>query len=101
MGAAGLNMLHLFHFVVCGEDVVAGKPDPEIYLRIAALSGVEPRSALAFEDSAIGVESATHAGMSVVAVPNRFTASQSFTGARMIIRDLTAKASIIAGGLHE
>ncbi len=102
MGVSGLDMLDLFTWVVCGEDVVAGKPDPEIYLRVAALSGTAPGSNLVFEDSGLGVQAAVGAGMPVVAVPNRFTAAQNFSGAAMVISDLTRQAKIITpGGSHE
>ncbi len=96
MGEAGLGMLDMFRFVVCGEDVVKGKPNPEIYRRVAKLSGVAPSSALVFEDSRIGVRAAVAAGMPVVAVPNRFTLSQDFTGAVMTLSDLTPQAKVIS-----
>src|SRR5512140_1620207 len=96
MGNGGLGMLDMFRIVVCGEDVIRGKPNPEVYRRVAALSGVAPSSALVFEDSRLGVRAAVGAGMPVIAVPNRFTQSQNFTGAVMTISDLTPQATIIS-----
>jgi mannitol-1-/sugar-/sorbitol-6-/2-deoxyglucose-6-phosphatase len=56
--------------VVCsGEDEVAGKPDPAIFLTAARLMGVEPGRCVVFEDSPAGVRAATSAGMICVAVP--------------------------------
>jgi HAD superfamily hydrolase (TIGR01509 family) len=102
MGASGLGVLDMFDCVVCGEDVAKGNPNPETYMRVAERTDVVPRSALVFEDSDIGVRAAVGAGMPVVAVPNKFTASQGFTGARMVITDLTPHAkTIIPGGFHE
>ena len=98
MGPPGLRLLDLFHVVVCGEDVEKGKPDPETYFQVASRSGVEPSAVLVLEDSAIGARSADVAGMPVVAVPNRFTASHDFTTVRMIISDLTPKARRIITG---
>jgi HAD superfamily hydrolase (TIGR01509 family) len=55
--------------VVCGEDVVEGKPAPEAYLRAAAGLGVGPEDCLAVEDSPNGIRAASAAGMRVLAVP--------------------------------
>ncbi|KAA0700625.1 HAD family hydrolase [Neorhizobium sp. P12A] len=55
----------LFHAIVCGDDVVRGKPDPEGYLKGAGLLGVAPERCLVFEDMDDGVAAATAAGMQV------------------------------------
>ena len=48
---------------VSRNDVRAGKPDPEIYLRAAWLLGVDPSEAVALEDSLTGARAAVAAGM--------------------------------------
>ncbi len=53
---------------VTGEDVMHGKPDPQCYLRAAALLNVEPRDAIVIEDAPIGIAAARAAGMGVVGV---------------------------------
>ena len=53
---------------VMAEDVSAGKPDPDGYVRAAALLGLEADDVLVFEDAAAGIESARAAGMRVVVV---------------------------------
>lgn len=58
-----------FDLIVCGDDVARRKPHPEPYLTAAAGLGVDPRTAVAIEDSPSGVTSALAAGCSVVAVP--------------------------------
>jgi HAD superfamily hydrolase (TIGR01509 family) len=58
-----------FSATVCADDVVHGKPDPEPYLRAAALLGASPQSCVALEDSPNGVASAEAAGCRLVAVP--------------------------------
>ena len=55
-----------FRAVVDGQQVSRPKPDPEIYLRVAALLGVDPRNCVVFEDSHTGVEAARAAGARVV-----------------------------------
>ncbi|MGI8446357.1 MAG: HAD family hydrolase [Streptosporangiaceae bacterium] len=59
-----------FPVTVCAADVVRGKPDPEPYLRAAALLGVTPGRSVALEDSPTGITSAHAAGYTVVAVPS-------------------------------
>ena len=66
LAGAGLE----FPVTVCGEDVVATKPDPAPYLLAAKLLDVDPARCVALEDSANGVASATTAGCLVVAVPS-------------------------------
>ncbi len=60
------------HFIssVTGEDVIAGKPDPEPYLLGATKLNVNPEECLVFEDSNNGIISALAAGMYVIAVDN-------------------------------
>jgi HAD superfamily hydrolase (TIGR01509 family) len=58
-----------FDVTVCGEDVRAGKPGPEPYLRATALLGEAPGGCAALEDSPNGVASALAAGCPVIAVP--------------------------------
>jgi HAD superfamily hydrolase (TIGR01509 family) len=59
-----------FDATVCADDVVRGKPDPEPYLRAAALLGADPPSCVALEDSPNGVASAEAAGCRLIAVPS-------------------------------
>ncbi len=60
----------LFDEVVSADDVQAGKPDPEVFLKAAALLGVEPGRCLALEDAPSGIMAAQRAGMQVIAVPS-------------------------------
>jgi len=60
-----------FATLVTGDQVSAGKPDPEAYLTAAARLGVEPSRCLAIEDSPAGVASAEAAGCVVLAVQNQ------------------------------
>ncbi|MEV0715780.1 HAD family phosphatase [Asanoa sp. NPDC050611] len=61
---------HWFQAVVCGDEVSAGKPDPEPYLMAARLLGVPAEACVAIEDSPVGVTSALAAGAAVIAVPH-------------------------------
>src|SRR5947207_2654032 len=59
-----------FGVTVCAEDVRRSKPDPEPYLRAAALLGEAPGECVVLEDSPRGIASAQAAGCPVVAVPS-------------------------------
>ena len=68
---------HLFDFVITGEDVQHGKPDPEVYkkaLDAASLNPhytIAPEAALVFEDSDQGIQAAINAGIDYVKI-NKF-----------------------------
>jgi HAD superfamily hydrolase (TIGR01509 family) len=59
-----------FEVIVTGDAVSRGKPHPEPYQKAAAVLGVDPRHALAIEDSNTGARSAEAAGCTVLVVPN-------------------------------
>lgn len=66
--------LHAFGAYVCGDDVRANKPDPDPYRQAARTLGIDPDDAqvmarcVAFEDSGVGLQSATAAGTTVMAL---------------------------------
>lgn len=62
------NILHYFDTVTAGDMVTNSKPDPEIYLKTAALLGAEPSRCIAFEDSDAGATAAFKAGMKVIQI---------------------------------
>lgn len=59
-----------FADVVAGGDAKRGKPHPDPYLLAAERIAIDPRNALAMEDSPTGVRAAISAGCAVVAVPH-------------------------------
>jgi HAD superfamily hydrolase (TIGR01509 family) len=64
-----LKLLDKFEFLVCAEDYTKSKPDPEACLLAAAKLGVAPNECLVFEDTELGIQAATAAGMAWVRVP--------------------------------
>jgi mannitol-1-/sugar-/sorbitol-6-phosphatase len=54
--------------LVTAEDVQQGKPNPEAYLLAAKRLGVQPEQCLVIEDAPAGIEAASAAGMSVIAL---------------------------------
>lgn len=55
-----------FKVIVTSEDVKKSKPDPEIYQAALKKLGVQPKEALAIEDSDLGAQSAAGAGLKVL-----------------------------------
>jgi HAD superfamily hydrolase (TIGR01509 family) len=84
-----IDLLLLFDFVAGVEQVAAGKPAPDLYLRVAHKLGCPPRDCLAVEDSPSGAQAAVQAGMVCVLVPNPdLTVSGDF-GAHYVFPSLT------------
>jgi HAD superfamily hydrolase (TIGR01509 family) len=64
------GMAGAFEAIVSGDDVASQKPAPDAYLLACRSLGVDPRDAVAFEDSEPGIRSAVRAGVYCVAVPS-------------------------------
>lgn len=75
-------------FVLTGDDVTRGKPDPQMYLMAAERMGIHPASMLVLEDSGNGCAAAVAAGAITVAVPSEHTRGQDFSGAAMVAGSL-------------
>jgi HAD superfamily hydrolase (TIGR01509 family) len=75
-----------FTAVVNSSHIKKGKPDPEIYLKVASLLNVLPKNCLVFEDAAVGIKSAKAAGMKVIAVATT-QPKEELAEADMIVED--------------
>ena len=64
-----LKILDRFDTLVCAGDYQKSKPDPEPFLIAAERLGVTPEDCLVFEDSDMGIQAATAAGMASVKIP--------------------------------
>ncbi len=65
---AGAGLRRHFDIIVTADDVMLGKPDPEVYELAAARLRIPPEACIVFEDSLVGVEAARRAGMRAVGV---------------------------------
>ena len=59
-----------FDYVLCGDEVINRKPDPEIYLSVLNKMHTKAENALVLEDSGVGVEAAYRAGIDCIQVPD-------------------------------
>jgi HAD superfamily hydrolase (TIGR01509 family) len=65
-----VGLLDRFQTIVGAEDYVNSKPAPDAFLLAAERLGVAPASCLVFEDTSLGIQAATAAGMAAVLVPS-------------------------------
>lgn len=77
-----------FQCVAAGDIVVHKKPAPDIYRVVLARLKIDPKSAVVFEDSEAGVQSAAAASLPVVATPSEFTRHHDFSGAVAVLDHL-------------
>lgn len=74
-----------FSAVVCGGDVVCGKPAPDIFLIAAERLGISPGNCIGIEDSRNGILSVSRAGMLAVLVPDLIVPDDEMKNAADII----------------
>lgn len=84
-----ISLPKLFGCVRCREDVVLGKPAPDVYLAAATCLEVDHKSCLALEDSPIGLQAALNAGMRCIVVPNEDLEGEDFSGADVRFNSLS------------
>lgn len=65
-----VGLRRAFEAIVSAETQLRDKPAPDVYRAACIRLGVDPSDAIAFEDSAVGAESARRAGLTVVVVPS-------------------------------
>jgi beta-phosphoglucomutase family hydrolase len=83
-----LGFSGLFTGIVTAEDVRAGKPHPEVFLRAAEKIARVPGRCVVFEDALAGIQAARAGGMKVVAVATTNPASELRAVADRVVRRL-------------
>ncbi len=87
--ALALNKFdHYFSEIVCGDDVVYGKPQPDIFLKVAEKFKLNPSECLVLEDAPNGILAAKRAGMMTIAIPNEHTKNLTFPDPDFIVNNL-------------
>ena len=82
-----LGLRAAFSAIVSAEDVSAGKPNPDVFLKAAACLGLAPERCVVFEDACVGIEAAHAAGMRVIAVATTH-APEKLSAADRVVRQL-------------
>jgi HAD superfamily hydrolase (TIGR01509 family) len=83
-----LGLFDYFDHTTCSEDTDKHKPNPDPYQHACRALGVPTDSALALEDSALGITAAKAASMFAVAVPTEMTRDQCFDHADLVLDSL-------------
>jgi len=81
--------------MVCGDEVSAGKPDPEGYLAAARLLDAAPEGCVVVEDARAGVQAGLAAGMRVIGITTTHAAAE-LAGASAVIEDLRGLGAALA-----
>ncbi len=64
------NVYHYFDNIVYGNQVINGKPFPDIYLKCACDLELSPEECIVFEDAPSGIEAGYKAGAKVIMIPD-------------------------------
>ncbi|GER49617.1 haloacid dehalogenase-like hydrolase superfamily protein [Striga asiatica] len=85
----GMERFQSLDCFLAGDDVKEKKPDPLIYLTAVERLGISEKDCLVIEDSVIGLQAATGAGMSCVISHTPSTANQDFKEAAAVYPNLS------------
>ena len=91
------GLADFFRHRMSGDDVPESKPNPEIFLRAAALLDVPPEECWVIEDSPNGVTAALKAGMQSIGFLNPSSGDQNLSEAHFRISRLADAAEIMIG----
>jgi HAD superfamily hydrolase (TIGR01509 family) len=84
----------MFSVVASGEDVLHGKPDPEVFLQAAAKLHRAPSRCVVFEDAPLGIEAAKRAGMKVVGLTTTFSKDELQKANPDLLVDMLSSVSV-------
>ncbi|MGH8092127.1 MAG: HAD family hydrolase [Chthoniobacterales bacterium] len=82
-----IGLQEAFQAIVSAEDVVHGKPRPEVFLKAAERLDMAPADCVVFEDAYVGIEAAHAARMKVIAVATTHSVEQ-LAAADLVVRRL-------------
>lgn len=78
-----------FDVIGCGDIVPHKKPAPDIYFWVLERLHLPAANCLALEDSENGLRASLAAGIRTFVTTNRYTRHQDFTGAALVLDDLS------------
>jgi beta-phosphoglucomutase family hydrolase len=101
-----LGWTERFRHIVSARDVSRGKPDPEVFLKGAALLGVPAERCVVFEDAFVGLVAARAARMRCIGVATTHSTEKLrllsdgvvHTLDEMTVADLASLVGVAAGG---
>ncbi|WP_299229590.1 HAD family phosphatase [uncultured Psychroserpens sp.] len=75
---------------ISGADLKASKPDPEIFIKAAELSGYEPKDCFVIEDSTNGIAAAKAANIFCVGYDSLHSEDQNYSKADLVVSNFDA-----------
>jgi len=92
---SAVNLRARFNVIISADDVVNGKPAPDVFLAAATALHVAPQNCLVLEDAPLGVQAAKAAGMTCWAVPNAHSRALDLSPADRVVASLSEVKSIL------
>ncbi|MBI5567489.1 MAG: HAD-IA family hydrolase, partial [Chloroflexi bacterium] len=92
---ATIGVRERFDVIISADDVINGKPAPDVFLAAARALNVAPENCLVLEDAPFGVQAAKAAGMTCFAVPNAHSHALDLSLADRIISSLHEVRTIL------
>jgi beta-phosphoglucomutase-like phosphatase (HAD superfamily) len=77
-----------FKAKISGADLKESKPNPEIFIKAAELSGFNKEECIVIEDSTNGIMAAKSAGIYCVGYNSLNSKNQNYDNANLVISDL-------------
>jgi HAD superfamily hydrolase (TIGR01509 family) len=77
-----------FDVIAAGDSVPRKKPAPDIYFDVLQKLNLSAASCIVIEDSHNGLRAALAAGLPTIVTPSRYTASEDFQGAALVVSTL-------------
>ncbi|MBQ8614278.1 MAG: HAD family phosphatase [Ruminiclostridium sp.] len=93
------GILDRFDFIIGGDQIEKGKPDPEIYLKAAAMADTDIKECIAVEDSTNGILSALSAGLKCVYIHDFSDISAELEKKCIVCNDLADIINLIERSL--
>lgn len=93
------KLLKLFDFTLTGNEVKAGKPDPEPYNRALEVLKLQPREAVVIENAPFGITSAKGAGIYCIAVCT-YLEAKYLQDADLILKNLKEVDKVLLKAHH-
>jgi beta-phosphoglucomutase-like phosphatase (HAD superfamily) len=82
------NLNKYFKSKISGADLKESKPNPEIFLKAAKLTGYNKEECIVIEDSTNGIKAAKSAGIYCVGYNSFNSKNQNYDNANIVISDL-------------
>jgi HAD superfamily hydrolase (TIGR01509 family) len=84
-----LGIRNKFTVFQASDEIIHGKPHPEVFLRTVDKLQLKSEECIILEDSPNGVLAGLNAGCYVIAVPSKYSKDQDFSVVNFIAGDLT------------